>query len=423
MKMKRFIYLIIWLLLPVWSLAQTNISGLEYWYDGDYGTAVQQTVSQGVSITYTDLLDVSSLEPGLHTFTVRFQDTRGIWGSVLTQFFTYYPESSPGIHVVTDAEYWFDGNYASAIETQLIPGTSADLNTLLDVSSLINGLHTVTLRFKDDRGIWSAPLIRFFKKEENSGLKQLVALEYWYNNDYSSKHDSSFVATSSLDLTGMLDISALRSGFNFVSLRVQDEAGKWSPVASWYFTKENPEALPQLHQITALEFWYDGDIGSLQTNQVTPTSQLDLTTLLDVSALSNGLHLASFRFKDENGNWSPAFSRLFSKYPTEAAADLHQLVAVEYWIDSDVASVVKLTVPATSEYILDTQLDFSAISNGLHSISYRFQDEAGVWSSAYSHLFSKCENEVVTVDNKITGYRYWANDNMAGAIDTHSMSL
>ncbi|WP_206082124.1 T9SS type A sorting domain-containing protein [Maribellus sediminis] len=490
--MRRLIYLLIWLLLPAWLSAQTNITSLEYWFDGDYGTASRQTVS-GPTVNYTDLLDVSSLEPGLHTFTVRFQDTRGIWGSVLTQFFTYYPESSPGIHLITDAEYWFDGNYTSAIETQLTPGTSADLNTLLDLSSLINGLHTVTLRFKDDRGIWSTPLIRFFKKEGTLGLKQMVALEYWYNNDYSSKHDSSFVATSLLDLTGMLDISTLRNGFNFVSLRVKDETGKWGPVASWYFTKENPEALPQLHQITALEYWYDGDystvqndpvsassllsvntnldvsalsdglhmvscrfrdeagnwspayaslfakypgesvaemhditaleywfdgdISTLQTNQVTPTSQLDLTTLLDVSALSNGLHLASFRFKDENGNWSPAFSHLFSKYPTETAANLHQLVAVEYWIDGDVASVVKSTVPASSEYILDTQLDLSAISNGLHSISYRFQDEAGVWSSAYTHLFSKYENDLVTVDNKISGYRYWADDNIAEAIE------
>ena len=164
MNMKRFTYFIIGLLLPCWLFAQTNISRVEYWYDGNYGTASRQTVT-GTSVNYTDLLDVSSLVPGLHTFTVRFQDNRGVWGPVLTKFFTYSPESSSGIHLVTDVEYWFDGNYATAVETPLTPGESVNLNTLLDVSSLINGLHTVTCRFKDDRGVWSAPFIRFFKKD------------------------------------------------------------------------------------------------------------------------------------------------------------------------------------------------------------------------------------------------------------------
>ncbi len=568
MKIKRFIYLITLLLLPFWLLAQTNISNVEYWYDGDYGTAVQQTVTPGLSVSYTDLLDVSSLEPGLHTFTVRFQDTRGIWGSVLTQFFTYYPESSSGIHEVTDAEYWydgdytsaveipltsglsvdlttlldvsslepglhtftarfkdtqgiwssvltqfftyypesssgihevtdaeywFDGNYASVVEVPITPGMSADLNELLDVSALITGLHTVTFRFKDDREIWSSPMIRFFKKEGTSGLKQLVAAEYWFNDDYASKHDSSFVATSSLDLAGMLDITNLRGGFNFVSLRVQDEAGKWGPVASWYFTKEDSESLPQLHQITALEYWYDGDYSSVQNDPVSATaqltldidldvsalddglhvvstrycdeagnwspvyssfftkypedaaadmheiteieywfdgdyssiqndplsttSQLDLNTLLDVSALSDGLHIASIRFKDEGGNWSPAFSHLFSKFPAEAVAEIQQLVSVEYWIDGDVATTVKSALPPASDYLLDTQLDLSALSDGLHLISYRFQDEAGVWSAAFSHLFSKYEDEVLPADNKIVAYRYWANNMISSATE------
>ena len=86
MNMRRFIYLLIWLLLPAWLSAQTNISAVEYWYDGDYTTASRQTVT-GADVSFTDLLNVSSLEPGLHTATFRFQDDRGVWGAVLTKFF------------------------------------------------------------------------------------------------------------------------------------------------------------------------------------------------------------------------------------------------------------------------------------------------------------------------------------------------
>ena len=112
----------------------------------------------------------------------------------------------------------------------LSPGVSVDLNTLLDVSSLINGLHTVSCRFKDDRGTWSSPLIRFFKVVKSTGLQQIVALEYWYNDDYANKISNTFAPTGLLNLNEMLDISTLPIGFQFVSIRLQDEQGKWGPV-------------------------------------------------------------------------------------------------------------------------------------------------------------------------------------------------
>ncbi|QIA06324.1 T9SS type A sorting domain-containing protein [Draconibacterium halophilum] len=417
MKKKRFIYLIIWLLLPTWLSAQTNISAVEYWYDGDYGTAVQQSVTPGTNVSFTDLLDLSSLEPGLHTFTVRFKDTRGMWGSVLTQFFTYYPGSDAGVHLVTDAEYWYDGDYSSAIETPLTPNSSVDFNTLLDVSSLIDGLHTVTVRFKDDRGIWSSPMVRFFKKEGTSGLTQLIAAEYWFNDDYSSKHDSSFAATSSLNLTGMFDVSTLREGFNFVSLRVQNEAGKWGPVASWFFTKENPESLPELHKITAREYWFDGDYSSVHNDPVTDATILSIDEQIDVANLSDGLHAVSSRYRDEAGNWSPAYSTLFVKYPPDPVPTLREVVKVEYWIDGDYSQVNTEAVVPAELLVLDEELDVSILNNGLHTLTYRFGDEAGSWSSAITTFFSVYEDDVLTADNKIVRYRYWIDSNIEAATE------
>uniref|UniRef100_UPI00321796AE LamG-like jellyroll fold domain-containing protein n=1 Tax=uncultured Draconibacterium sp. TaxID=1573823 RepID=UPI00321796AE len=414
--MKRFTNLIIVSLLPICLLAQPDISRVEYWYDGDYGTTTQQTVS-GPSVLFSDLLDVSTLEPGLHTVTFRFQDERGIWGSVLSKFFTYNKEALPGIRMITDVEYWYDGNYSTAVETSLASGASINWNSLLDVSSLNNGLHTVSCRFKDARGIWGSPFIRFFKKEAASGLKQLTALEYWFNNDYANKVSNSFVPTSLLNLNEMFDVSALPIGFQFVSIRLQDEQGKWSPVASWYFTKENQEDLPELHQLTALEYWFNGDYSTVQTDLVAATPLLNIDTDLDVSGLNDGLHMVSCRYQDEAGNWSPAFSRLFAKYPAKPAPGMHDLVAVEYWFNGNLASTVKSVIPTGSEYLLDTQLDVSALNNGLHSITYRFQDETGTWSPGITRLFAKYEDETITTGNKIVAYRYWSNTAIVSAIE------
>ncbi len=403
-------------MLPAWLSAQTNITQAEYWYDGDFGTANRQTVS-GTSVNYTELLDVSSLNPGLHTFTIRFQDTRGVWGSVLTRFFTYYPSTSTGIHLVTDVEYWFNGIYSSAIETSLTSGTSVDWNSLLNVNALNNGLHTVSFRFKDDRGIWGAPKTSFFKKESNTGLQQIVALEYWLNNDYANKASRSFSPTSLLNFNDMIDVSSLSIGFHFVNFRLQDESGKWGPTSSWYFTKENEETTIELHPITEMEYWFDGNYSTVQTDPISTTSTLNLDTDLNVSDLTDGLHYVSTRFKDETGNWSPAFSRLFAKYPSYPAEAMHELTALEYWIDGDISTTVKTPVSPGSEYVLNTQLDISALNDGLHTITYRFQDEAGVWSPAYSELFSKYEEEEVATGNKITEYRYWVNDQIGSATE------
>lgn len=485
--MKRFTNLILLLLLPSWLLAQPGISQVEYWYDGDYGTAVQQTVS-GPSVLFANLLDVSSLEPGLHTVTFRFQDERGVWGSVLSKLFTYSEEALPGVRMITDVEFWYDGNYALAVKTPLTPGVSADWNSLLDVSSLNDGLHTLSYRFKDDRGIWSSPSVRFFRMDEATGLQQIVGLEYWFDDDYANKEASTFPATSLLNLNEMLDVSSLAGGLHILSVRLQDESGRWNAPACYYFTnyeeetavlhqiteleywfdndyssvqtdpvaatsllniddqidvsgltdgmhvvscrfrdesgewspaysvlftKYTEESAAELHEITELEYWFDGDYSSVQTDPVANAAFLSINEQIDVSALSDGLHFVSSRFKDEAGNWSSAYATLFVKYPPDPTPDLHEIVKVEYWIDGDHTQVSTKSVASTGMLVIDEQLDVSALNNGLHTLTYRFGDEAGGWSSAITTFFSLYDDEIVSAENKIVAYRYWPDSDIA----------
>ena len=165
-----------------------------------------------------------------------------------------------------------------------------------------------------------------------------MALEYWFNSDYAGKISSTFDPTSLLNINEMIDVLALPVGFHFVNLRLQDEQGKWGPAASWYFRKETEGSLPEMHQLTALEYWYDGDYSTVHADPVSAASILTLDTDLDVSALNDGLHMVSCRFRDEAGEWSPAYSKLFAKYPGEDGADLHEITALEYWYDGDIST-------------------------------------------------------------------------------------
>ncbi|WP_347839461.1 T9SS type A sorting domain-containing protein [uncultured Draconibacterium sp.] len=417
--MKRFTNLILLLLLPFWLLAQPGISRVEYWYDGNYGTAMQQTVS-GPSVTFAELLDVSSLEPGLHTVTFRFQDERGVWGSVLSKFFTYNEEALQGIRMITDVEFWYDGNYASAVETPLTSGASADWISLLDVSSLNDGLHTLSYRFKDDRDIWSSPSVRFFRMEEVTGLQQIVGLEYWFGDDYANKETSTFPPTSLLNLDEMLDVSSLAKGLHIVSVRLQDESGRWNAPACFYFTNYAKENFV-LHQITELEYWFDNDYSSVQTDPVAATSLLNIDDQIDVSGLANGVHVVSCRFRDESGEWSPAYSVLFTKYPGESAAELHEITALEYWFDDDYSSVHTDPVANATVLSIDEQIDVSALSDGVHSVSSRYKDEAENWSPAYTTLFVKYLPDPIPDLREIVKVEYWIDGDYS-QVNTESVA-
>lgn len=419
MKIKRFTNLILLLLLPFWLLAQPGISRVEYWYDGNYGTAMQQTVS-GPSVTFAELLDVSSLEPGLHTVTFRFQDERGVWGSVLSKFFTCNEEALPGIRMITDVEFWYDGNYASAVETPLTSGASADWISLLDVSSLNDGLHTLSYRFKDDRDIWSSPSVRFFRMEEATGLQQIVGLEYWFGNDYANKETSTFPPTSLLNLDEMLDVSSLAKGLHIVSVRLRDESERWNAPACYYFTNYAEETTV-LHQITELEYWFDNDYSSVQTDPVAATSLLNIDDQIDVSGLADGVHVVSCRFRDESGEWSPAYSVLFTKYPGESAAELHQITALEYWFDDDYSSVHTDPVADATVLSIDEQIDVSALSDGVHSVSSRYKDEAGNWSPAYTTLFVKYLPDPIPDLREIVKVEYWIDGDYS-QVNTESVA-
>ena len=56
---------------------------------------------------------------------------------------------------IAEREYWLDGD-----ATSRKPLTESVAT--VDISSLINGLHSITMRVKDDTGLWSTPMTQYF---------------------------------------------------------------------------------------------------------------------------------------------------------------------------------------------------------------------------------------------------------------------
>ena len=86
-------------------------------------------------------------------------------------------------------EYWFNNDYANKQFVGITPSTTHCLTTDMDVASFPNGVNWFNIRYKDENGKYTAILSKSFVKIDlpTSAQSNLVAYEYWFNNDYANK--------------------------------------------------------------------------------------------------------------------------------------------------------------------------------------------------------------------------------------------
>jgi hypothetical protein len=155
----------------------------------------------------------------------------------------------------------------------------------------------------------------------------------------------------------------------------------------------------------AYEYWFDNDY-SAKTYIKTPSNiGLILNKNISTDDLSVGLHSFQIRYKDKKGYWSSVYSNYFQKLPMTPSGE-RKITNYEYWFDSNYASKTNTHITPVKNVSIIEAIKPSAISPGLHSIHYRFKDDAGSWSSIYSDYIHKVSNRNVQ-ENYITAYRYW----------------
>ena len=186
-------------------VAQKSITERIYWIDGDIGSA--QTVTPDI--------DIASLSAGLHFFTIRVQDSENLWSSPLTKFFVI-PESATAASIAA-REYWIDGKVATRAEL----GASPAEISLVGISP---GLHSLTTRVKDDVGLWSTPVTKFFvvPSEDMQEAVTLARYLYWFDDD--KEH---CVVGTATEPSGVLNIALgeLTSGEHQLTLCFIDSKG------------------------------------------------------------------------------------------------------------------------------------------------------------------------------------------------------
>ena len=200
---------------------------------------------------------------------------------------------------LTESECWLDNDVSTK---QSLTSTE----TSIDISNLLNGLHSLTLRVKDAKGLWSSPLTKYFVLTPN-GVKptQITAKEYWFDNDAVHKQS---LAEATISLEG------LNQGLHSFTMRVQDNAGLWSSPLTKYFLVPSASEMSG-NVITRCQYWFDDAIGQDNFADLITTCTLESESnnmvMVDIGDLPVGTHTIWWRVGDSKGAWSEPLSETF----------------------------------------------------------------------------------------------------------------
>ncbi len=144
------------------------------------------------------------------------------------------------------------------------------------------------------------------------------------------------------------------------------------------------------------------------SESIDPAQELLINTDLEVTGLSTGIHSVNVRFKDNAGMWSSAVSHFFFKTP-ESESQTKEIVEISYWFDNDISGMITGPVGPAQQLLINTDLEVTDLSTGIHSVNVRFKDNAGMWSSPLSQYFFMAP--VTTADDReIIAFQYWVDD-------------
>ena len=370
--------------------AAQSVQRARWWLDNE-----PQPVTSVTSFASIDV-SLEELQPGLHTFSTMVQDDEGHWSHAVSHYFVLVSSDDVASHSLARCQYWIDSDFAGA-KMSNVAGGAATVD--IDVTALRPGLHYVTVRSQDNAGRWSPPVAHYFAiiSPDEAGSHTLTRYEYWLDDDYAGARSGNLAnGLATVDI----DVTALRPGLHYVTVRAKNEAGSWSPPVAHYFAIISPDEAGS-HTLTRYEYWLDDDYaGARSGNLANGLATVDI----DVTALRPGLHYVTVRAKNEAGSWSPPVAHYFMLISADDAS-AKDVSACRYWIDGDNDNPVTSAVTAG---MLNLDLDISSLKSGIHTITCLVQDDRGRWSVPTTCYFMVLGNEALH-HALLVGYEYWFN--------------
>jgi hypothetical protein len=312
-------------------------------------------------------------------------------------------QAQPNINRI---EYYIDTDPGYGNATNLsFTGTSNASGTIdLDITGLNAGVHVVGVRSRDANGAWSIDnKWIFLKPYPNTGISvqpNINRVEWFLDNDpgYGNATPISIAAAQDLpNLAINIDLTPLTQGVHIVGIRSRDADGAWSIDNKWLFLKPYPNtgATPQPN-INRVEWFLDNDPGYGNGTPISIAAAQDLPNLainIDLTPLTQGVHIVGIRSRDANGAWSIDNKWLFLKpYPNTGATPQPNINRVEWFLDTDpgYGNGTPISIVAGQDLAnLGINIDLTPLNQGVHIVGIRSRDANGAWSIDNKWIFLK----------------------------------
>ena len=231
--MKRITIFLIFFGLFSLGFCQSNIVGYEFWFDNQYETRQIITVPATNQLTIDETISTGVLSPGTHLFHFRTFDQAGKISPINTTFFYKRSSSeSDTIPTLTSYEYWFNNDFENRTTINTTPQQVYNIDTILNMSTLSNGVQALNLRFKGNSGLWSSVYKHFFykKPEQLIPLNYITEVRYWINTDVNGAISIPFDPNFQVTILDSINLSNLNKGFYDIHFQFKDTNGIWSMV-------------------------------------------------------------------------------------------------------------------------------------------------------------------------------------------------
>ena len=360
---------------------ETKAERVRYWFDDDPSSLAKLQQIQGKL-----LIDASSLVEGLHTLHLQLEDENGAVCSPRSSVFLKFNSEST-VAPTAQLRYWYDD-----LPIVTTVAATSGLQTL-DVSALVEGLHTLHYQVVDSNGKASHVMSSVFLKFNHLsaiGDVQAKNLLYWFDDAVEN-----IVSLPMSAGVQQIDASSLVEGLHTLHYQVVCNDGSLTSAYSSIFLKMDFDIAQAKAQ--RLRYWFD-DLTAVQETDV-----LQGTQHIDASTLVEGLHTLHYQLVDETGAVCSPMSAVFLKMDFDIAQAKAQ--RLRYWFDD-------LTAVQETDVLQGTQhIDASTLVEGLHTLHYQLVDETGGICSPRSEIFLKMN--VDASQSAAKTQRYWFDDDLS----------
>lgn len=345
---------------------------IEYWFDQNHVS--RDTVSVDTS-AWQMQLDVGHLEGGTHLLHMQIRDTaRNYCAPRSFVFYNSYNIDSVGYRM------WFDHDYTNSQAGYLGEG-----NTLVDVNTLANGLHTMNLQIGSGQNAELHGYI-FYKHMVDAGTAPNVEYTCWFDQDYTHRQ------TGTLNNGNILiDVDSLDNGVHTINWQFGGEDD--ADLHSYLFYKHT--AVGSVFSHTEYTCWFDQGFDNRQSGTLNSGS-----FLLDVDTLENGVHL--FNVQLGTGMQAELHSYIF--YNASSLDSSFSNAEYVCWFEQNYANRQAGTL-GSGNFLLDDD----SLTAGTHILNLQLGD--GLNAELHSYIFYKTFSPDSVFPN--VGYVCWFDQNYA----------